>query len=162
MREAGGHRWQRIPPTESKGRVQTSTTKVSVIEEGKLSITIDEGDIITRYTKDSGPGGQHRNKTESCVVMRHLPTGIEAKASSKSQHQNRVTARQLLEQRVQSYYASRNKASKDLQKKTQQGSGGRAEKIRTYRFKDNRMVDHRSGKKFPLSLFLSGKLHKIN
>lgn len=112
--ESGGHRFQRIPPTERKGRVQTSTITVSVFELlPEAQYVLREQDLQVITTKDSGPGGQHRNKTESCVVIRHLPTGIEAKASDRCQHANRRAARAMLEARVAELMAQRRKSAND-------------------------------------------------
>ncbi len=159
--EAGGHRWQRVPPTEKRGRVHTSTVTIAVLELLHASYTLKEGDIEIFTTKDSGPGGQHRNKTESCVILRHIPTGIEAKASTKSQHRNKLLAREVLEARVFSLLKTQDKSIIDRQRKNQVGSGMRGDKIRTYRQKDNICSDHRSGKKTSLSLILEGKLELL-
>lgn len=115
-------------------------------------------DIEVFTTKDSGPGGQHRNKTESCVVMRHRPTGIEAKAASKSQHDNRRMAREVLEARVADHFAQAAKASTDAARREMVGSGMRGDKIRTYRCQDDVVTDHRSGQKLRLRDVLAGKL----
>lgn len=160
--EAGGHRWQRIPPTERKGRVQTSTVTVAVFEVAEKSkFSLNEADIEVFTTKDSGPGGQHRNKTESCVVMRHKPTSIEAKAASKSQHDNRRLAREVLESRVRAFYAQEQDAKTSMHRRQQVGSGQRGDKIRTYREQDNTVSDHRTGLKARLSDFRSGDFKKI-
>lgn len=162
LSEAGGHRWQRVPPTERKGRVQTSTVTVAVFEVlEQARFALHDADIEIFTTKDSGPGGQHRNKTESCVVMRHRPTGIEAKASTKSQHDNRRLAREVLESRVREHYASVANAKASEQRKRQVGSGQRGDKIRTYREQDNTVSDHRSGQKARLSDLRSGDFRKI-
>lgn len=96
LQESGGHRWQRIPPTERKDRVHTSTvTVVALLVPEEREWKLSDKDITIFTTKDSGPGGQHRNKTESCVIMRHIPTGIEAKASSKSQYANKKLPEKL-------------------------------------------------------------------
>lgn len=159
MREAGGHRWQRIPPTERRGRVHTSTVTVAAFElRPDAQNRISERDIETFTTMDSGPGGQHRNKTESCVVMRHKPTGIEAKAASKSQYRNRMMARQILEARVAALYAEKTKASETEQRRQMVGSGMRGDKIRTYRVRDDQITDHRSGRKGRLADVLAGRL----
>jgi len=132
--EAGGHRYQRVPPTERNGRVQTSTVTVAVFKvmsEG--AYLLEDQDIRIITTKDGGPGGQHRNKTESCVIMRHLPTGIEAKASAKCQHQNRRAARTMLEARVATFFEDVSVAQLRHSRKEQVGSGQRGDKIRTYR-----------------------------
>lgn len=159
LREAGGHRWQRVPPTERRGRVHTSTVTVAAFElKAESEWRLREADIEVFTTKDTGPGGQHRNKTESCVVMRHKPTGIEAKAASKSQHANRRTARETLEARVAAFLAAGRKADEDARRRQMVGSGERGDKIRTYRERDDIVTDHRTGKKARLSDVLSGRL----
>lgn len=162
LTESGGHRWQRIPPTERKGRVHTSTVTVAVFEVKERSQwELKDSDIKTFTTKDSGPGGQHRNKTESCVIMRHLPTGIEAKASMKSQHQNKKTARAMLEARVSNFLSQIDRQSHENDRKTKVGSGMRGDKIRTYREQDDLVTDHISGKKARLSKILTGMLNLV-
>jgi peptide chain release factor 1 len=162
LREAGGHRWQRIPPTERKGRVHTSTVTVALmpISEPK-EYRLRDGDIEIFTTRDTGPGGQHRNKTESCVVMRHKPTGIQAKAATKSQHRNKVLARQVLEARVSAHFASIDGERDARSRREQVGSGMRGDKIRTYRVRDDQVMDHRSGAKAPLRTILEGKLETL-
>ena len=161
LKEAGGHRWQRVPPTEKRGRVHTSTVTIAVLELLHASYTLKDDDIEIFTTKDSGPGGQHRNKTESCVIMRHKPTGIEAKASTKSQHRNKVLAREVLEARVTALFKSQEKSKIDLNRKCQVGSGMRGDKIRTYREKDNIVSDHKTGKKTSLLSILEGRLELL-
>lgn len=115
-------------------------------------------DIEIRTTRDSGPGGQHRNKTESCVVMRHKPTGFEAKAATKSQHRNKVLARQVLEARVAEHFAEIARSKEAGSRKVQVGSGMRGDKVRTYRVRDNQVTDHRTGAKAQLTQVIEGKL----
>ena len=159
LNESGGHRWQRVPPTERKGRVQTSTVTVAVfVVEQENSWSINERDIAIFTTKDTGPGGQHRNKTESCVVMRHIPTGIEAKAATKSQVQNKKTARQMLEARVSAHFSEKEKIRLDDNRHQMVGSGMRGDKVRTYREKDDTVTDHRTGKKARLKQIRQGQL----
>ncbi|GIK74552.1 MAG: hypothetical protein BroJett021_35400 [Chloroflexota bacterium] len=163
LREAGGHRWQRVPPTERRGRVHTSTVTVAVFEmKPESEWRLRDADIEVFTTKDSGPGGQHRNKTESCVVMRHKATGIEAKAASKSQHANRRAAREELEARVAAHLSARKKEVEDARRREMVGSGERGDKIRTYRERDNIATDHRTGKKARLSDVLSGRLDLLD
>lgn len=163
LREAGGHRWQRVPPTERRGRVHTSTVTVAVFQVlAETEWTLKESDIEVFTTKDSGPGGQHRNKTESCVVMRHRPTGIEAKASAKSQHQNRRTARAVLEARVRAVEEGRVATSRAMDRRLQVGSGMRGDKVRTYRVQDEIVTDHRSGRKTRLARVRAGFLEEFN
>lgn len=159
LREAGGHRWQRIPPTERKGRVHTSTVTVAVFPiEDHAPLRLLERDIETFTTRDSGPGGQHRNKTDSCVVMRHKPTGIEAKSATKSQHRNRIMARQMLEARVAAFLGEKAKQQETDHRKAMVGSGMRGDKIRTYRVRDDQVTDHRSCRKLRLQDVLAGRL----
>lgn len=159
MREAGGHRYQRIPPTERRGRVHTSTVTVAAFQLNDTQpLRLLDRDIDIRATRDSGPGGQHRNKTDSCIVMRHRPTGIEAKAATKSQHRNRVMARQMLEARVAAYHTEREHASEAASRRQMVGSGMRGDKVRTYRERDDQVTDHRSGAKLRLQDVLNGRL----
>ncbi len=162
LHESGGHRFQRVPPTERRGRVHTSTVTVAVFEvQPEVSWTLQSVDIREMFTKDTGPGGQHRNKTETCVVLRHLPTGIEAKASAKSQFQNRRTARAMLEARVAEHYRQQNDRAHAVDRKAKVGSGMRGDKIRTYREQDDRVIDHRSDIKAPLRKVLAGHLELL-
>jgi peptide chain release factor 1 len=157
--EAGGHRWQRVPPTERRGRVHTSTVTVAVFEIAPRSQwRLRDADIEVFTTKGSGPGGQHRNKTESCVVMRHIPTSIEARADSRSQAQNKVAAREVLEARVAECLSSKAKVEHDARRKGMVGSGQRADKIRTYRMQDDQVSDHRTGRKVRLREVVGGDL----
>lgn len=125
------------------------------------SWALRDADIETFTTKDSGPGGQHRNKTESCVVMRHKPTGIEAKASAKSQHQNRKAARAMLEARVAAKLSQESSAARHAERLKQVGSGMRGDKIRTYCVQHNLVQDHRTGKKCRLTDVQAGALGKL-
>lgn len=162
LKEAGGHRWQRIPPTERRGRVHTSTVTIAVFEvKQRDQFVLKEADIQTFVTKDSGPGGQHRNKTESCIILRHLPTGIEAKAAAKSQHRNRETAREMLETRVAAFYTDKATAGERDARRGMVGSGMRGDKVRTYRTQDDQATDHRSGRKASLKKVLRGELELL-
>lgn len=162
LKEGGGHRWQRVPPTERKGRIHTSTVTVAVFELVQEQLWIlKEKDIQTFVTKGSGPGGQHRNKTESCVTLRHTPTGIEAKADMRSQFTSKRMAREVLETRVADFYQSSQRNHLQSNRKTQIGSGMRGDKIRTYREQDDLVIDHLSNKKERLSHVLKGGIDKI-
>jgi peptide chain release factor 1 len=122
---------------------------------------LNDADIEIFTTRDSGPGGQHRNKTESCVVMRHKPTGIQAKAATKSQHRNKVLARQVLEARVSARFAAIDGEKDARNRREQVGSGMRGDKIRTYRVRDDQVTDHRSGAKASLKTVLDGGLESL-
>lgn len=139
--------------------MHTSTVTVAVLPiPDEAEYRLKENDLEIFTTRDSGPGGQHRNKTESAVVMRHKPTGLEAKAASKSQHQNRKSARATLEARVAAFYAARAYQERSQMRAEQTGSGMRGDKIRTYRVRDDQVTDHRVGKKMRLSRVLEGLL----
>ena len=162
LNEAGGHRWQRIPPTERKGRVHTSTVTVSVLEiltEEKFKLL--DKDLRIETTRDTGPGGQHKNTTDSCVVITHIPTGLKAKAASRSQHENRRTARAVLEARVEEHFNSIKYGAINKQRLDQVGSGMRGDKIRTYRERDDIATDHRTEQKVKLSFVLRGELERF-
>ncbi len=143
--EAGVHRVQRVPSTETKGRVHTSAATIAVIpivEEKEINIRKD--DLRMDVFRASGAGGQHVNRTESGVRLTHLPTGIVAESTdSRSQHKNRDICMAKLYQRIQD--AQRNKADSEQasKRKSMVGSGDRSEKIRTYNFPQNRLTDHR-------------------
>jgi peptide chain release factor 1 len=118
-------------------------------------------DIKTFTTTAGGPGGQHQNKTQSAVVMRHLPTGIEASSSERCQHQNKRIARAVLEGRVASLLSKQHQDNQTNNRRAQIGTGEDATKIRTYREKDDLVLDGRNGKKARLSDVIKGNLEKI-
>lgn len=122
------------------------------------TFALRDQDIEWYTTRDSGPGGQHRNTTDSCVVMRHKPTGIEAKSAAKSQHRNRVMARQMLESRVAAHVAKLAADKTSSERRQMVGSGMRGDKVRTYRVRDDQVTDHRSGAKVRLQDVLEGRL----
>lgn len=158
--ESGGHRWQRIPPTERKGRVHTSTVTVFVVEPmPEQDYVLREDDIDVIITKDSGKGGQNRNKRETCVVLTHIPTGIQAKAAGeRSQGQNKRTARELLELRVAEAMEAKQTSQANRDRKQQIGSGQRGDKVKTYREKDDIVTNHLTGCKGKLSIVLKGNI----
>ncbi|RMC46259.1 peptide chain release factor 1 [Lactobacillus sp. ESL0230] len=145
--ENGAHRVQRIPVTESQGRVHTSTATVAVMPEyEQVDFEIDPKDLRVDVYRSSGAGGQHINKTSSAVRMTHLPTGIAvAMQDQRSQQQNREKALQILTSRVYDYYESQNRNQYDAKRKDAVGTGDRSERIRTYNYPQNRVTDHRIG-----------------
>lgn len=158
LHEGGGHRWQRIPPTERRGRVHTSTVTVAVLpldEATEQSLPVGEVEITT--TRGSGPGGQHRNTTDSCVIARHKPTGLTVRIDGRSQHANRRLAMELLAGKVAEAAGKRQEAARNADRRKQVGSGERGDKIRTYRVRDDQITDHRSGRKMKLSAWLRGE-----
>jgi len=143
--EGGGHRVQRVPETESQGRIHTSAATVAVLPEpGEPDIQIAPDDVVERISRSRGPGGQSVNKLSSAVRLEHTPTGITVSMQDeKSQHKNRAKAWRILRSRVYEYYQSKERAQRDSQRKTMIGSGDRSDKIRTYNFTQNRLTDHR-------------------
>lgn len=143
--EGGGHRVQRVPETESQGRIHTSAATVAVLPEPKeLDIQIRPEDVIEHVSRASGPGGQNVNKVSSAIRLEHIPTGITVSMQDEqSQHKNRAKAWRVLKSRVYEYYEVKKRAERDLKRKSMIGSGDRSEKIRTYNFPQNRVTDHR-------------------
>ena len=143
--EAGVHRVQRVPKTESQGRVHTSSATVSVLPEAEeVDVEIDENDLQIDVYRASGPGGQSVNTTDSAVRITHKPTGVVvAMQDEKSQLQNKAKALRVLRSRILQAEQDRQAAEASQQRKSQMGGGGRSEKIRTYNFKENRVSDHR-------------------
>lgn len=162
--ENGAHRVQRVPQTESQGRVHTSTATVAVMPEyDAVDIDIDPKDIRTDVYRSSGAGGQHINKTSSAVRMTHLPTGIVvAMQDERSQQQNREKAMKILRARVYDYYESQNQSAYDENRKSAVGTGDRSERIRTYNYPQNRVTDHRIGLTLnKLDKIMNGDLEEI-
>jgi len=155
--EAGGHRWQRVSPTERHGRVHTSTITVAVLDlESSDNYVVREADIDFVATRGSGPGGQARNKLETCIVATHIPTGLSVRIDSRSQYQNKQIAMQVLKARLSELDAFKKMLEQNKDRKTQIGSGMRGDKIRTYREQDDRMIDHRTNKKSSLGEWVKG------
>jgi peptide chain release factor 1 len=156
--EPGGHRWQRVPPTEKRGRVHTSTITVAVMREpAETELALPERDLEWKTTTGSGPGGQHRNKTESAVLLTHLPSGVRVRCETeRSQQQNRMLALALLRARLLDARQSQAMASANADRRAQIGTGMRGDKVRTIRA--DGVTDHRRQVRWPLKDYLRGDL----
>ena len=162
--EAGVHRVQRVPATEAKGRVHTSSATVSILPEAEeVDVEINMNDLKIDVYRSSGPGGQSVNTTDSAVRITHIPTGIMvAMQDEKSQIQNRAKAMIVLRSRLLKAAQDAQAAELGDMKRTQLGGGGRSEKIRTYNFKENRVTDHRINLTlYSLDAVLSGELDTV-
>ena len=161
--ESGVHRVQRVPTTESGGRVHTSAATVAVLPEAEdVDVEIDTGDIRIDTMRASGAGGQHVNTTDSAVRITHIPSGIIVVSSEKSQHRNREIAMQILKTRLYDLERARVDGERSADRRSQVGTGDRSERIRTYNFPQGRITDHRIGLTlYRLEQILQGDLSEI-
>lgn len=162
--ESGAHRVQRVPKTESQGRIHTSTATVLVLPDtDDVEIEIDPADLTFETHRASGAGGQHVNKTDSAVRITHIPTGITVNCQDgRSQHENRATALRIIKARVFDEYQRKAEAEKSKERQSKIGTGDRSEKIRTYNYPQNRVTDHRIGLTIQqLDRIMEGKLDDV-
>jgi len=157
--EAGGHRWQRVPPSEKRGRVHTSTVTVAILPEPtEAQVKLDPRDLDIVTCRGSGPGGQHRNKTESAVQVTHRPTGVQVRCESeRSQDQNKKTALAMLRARLWQAEQERAERERASDRRAQVGSGMRGDKRRTIRCQDGQVNDHVTGRTWRLRDYLRGE-----
>jgi peptide chain release factor 1 len=142
--EGGGHRFQRVPPNEKRGRVHTSTITIAVLPEPKAhEVVIDPKDLDERFTRGSGAGGQHRNKTDSCVILKHTPSGLTVRVDGgRSQHINRQEALSILRARLKAEGTAQATGNRNARRKAQVGRGARGDKRRTIAVQRGSVVDH--------------------
>ena len=164
--EAGGHRVQRVPVTESGGRIHTSAATVAVLPEiGEVDFKLDMNDLKIDTYRSSGAGGQHVNKTESAIRITHLPTGTVVECQDeRSQYKNKDRAMQILRSKLYEAELTKQNAAVAAERRNQIGSGDRSERIRTYNFPQNRVTDHRlsgDSKNFNLSAVIDGDLDPL-
>ncbi|MFB3111598.1 MAG: peptide chain release factor-like protein, partial [Gemmatimonadales bacterium] len=159
--EGGGHRVQRVPATETQGRVHTSAATVAVLPEPEeINIEINwDTDVEEFISRSGGPGGQNVNKVSSAIKLEHIPTGITVSMrDDKSQHKNRAKARRIMASRVQQHFEGIEQAKRDDARRTMIGSGDRSQRIRTYNYPQNRCTDHRLGQSYSLEKITAGEL----
>ncbi|MHC4871060.1 MAG: peptide chain release factor 1 [Planctomycetota bacterium] len=161
--EGGGHRVQRVPETESQGRIHTSAATVVVLPEAEeYEVDISPNDLEIQICRSSGPGGQSVNTTDSAVRIIHIPTGIQVfMQDEKSQHKNKAKGMRVLRSRIYDHYQSQIDAERADARRSQTGSGDRSERVRTYNFPQNRLTDHRLGRNFSLDRVVEGDMDKL-
>lgn len=162
--ESGVHRVQRVPETESQGRIHTSAATVAVLPEAEdVEVDINPNDLQIDIYRSGGAGGQHVNKTESAIRITHIPTGLVVQCQDeRSQHKNRDKAMRVLKSRLLELYQSKAAEAEADERKNQVGSGDRSERIRTYNFPQSRVTDHRIGLTlYKLEAFLDGDMDEV-
>jgi peptide chain release factor 1 len=161
--ESGGHRWQRVPPTERRGRVHTSTITVVILPEAQQAdIQIDKRDLEWKTTRSGGPGGQHMQKNDTAVILKHKPSGTTIRCESRSQAQNKEDALAILRSKLLARERESQYQFRRNERKKQAGSGMRGDKIRTIRLQDDLVTDHRTNKKMSTKKYLRGQLEDLH
>lgn len=154
--ESGGHRIQRVPPTERKGRVHTSTVTVAIIDPAEIKTTINEKDLRIEWYSGTGAGGQHRNKHQNSCRITHIPTGQVATAQCRSRENSMAEAMANIQNKIDTITKTLYNTTIATDRRAQVGSGMRGDKIRTYRFQDDRVQDHITNKVASTKKVLNG------
>lgn len=155
--EAGGHRWQRVPATEKRGRVQTSTITVAVLDETTSSFVVPDRDLEWTAIRGSGAGGQARNKTSNCVQLRHKPSGLIVRCESeRSQPQNLETAKSIMRAKLASQAGQAVSSAEAAERRRQLDGGMRGDKRRTIRVQDGQVQDHVTGQRWQYKAYARG------
>jgi peptide chain release factor 1 len=155
---------QRVPVTESQGRIHTSAATVAVLPEPRqVDVEIEPSDVVEHVSRAGGPGGQNVNKVSSAIRLEHVPTGITVSMrDEKSQHKNRAKAWRILRSRIYEHFQSKQRAERDRKRRTMIGTGDRSGKIRTYNFPQNRVTDHRIGLSlYNLDKIMAGQMDEL-
>lgn len=161
--EEGVHSWHRVPPTEKKGRVHTSSITVVILEENNYKeVEISTNEIKVETTRGTGPGGQHRNTTDSTVVITHEATGIKVVRNGRCQHKNKAEGLIELKKRVNEFYRNGHNSIDIEHRKSQIGNSERSDKRRTYKVKESMVIDHVSNKTASLKDILRGKINLLS
>lgn len=164
-KESGGHRIQRVPPTETKGRVHTSTVTVAILDNNDIAdekyLLRDDHHYYYELFKSTGCGGQKKNKTLSAIKCIHIPTGIKQERDSRSQSKNKIDSRLAVDKILDSMLLSEQHYNRNTQRSSLVGSGMRGDKIRTYRFQDDKIIDHASNKTVRLKSVMRGNMDKL-
>jgi len=163
--ESGGHRIQRIPPTERKGRVHTSTVTVAVLPSATVAakdVNVLMEDVTIEWFSGTGKGGQHRNRHQNSCRIKHLPTGIVTTSQCRKRNQSYTEAWNELERRVRDYYETRSLSETSSLRSELTGTGMRADKVRTYRFQDDQVKDHQTGKSAKCSKVMKGRFDLLH
>lgn len=160
--ESGGLRIQRVPPTEKRGRVHTSTVTVAVLDHAiSTQPVLDDRDLRIEWFHGTGPGGQHRNKHANSCRLIHLPTGTVTTCQSRSRESSLASAREEMARRLREETMTRQHLEINYHRRSQLGSGQRGDKTRTIQFTNDRVVDHRTGGSMRASDFMSGFMHRL-
>lgn len=161
--ESGAHRWLRVPPTEKRGRTQTSVVTVALTDpNSKLEFSLDRNKVDRQYICSSGKGGQNVNRRSTCVQLTHRPTGIQVKCQdTRDQHKNEEIAWSRLGEKLKSIEEEKWNKNSYQNRLEQVGSGSRSDKKRTYRIKEDLVIDHETGKQCSFKDFSRGKLELL-